>query len=77
MRRSVLVEAACKTLVAQRLKAERHALGMSGGQSVLTVWGWTQSERFDRAWAPLATTYPLQVTIVDNVLAFPNRHTPA
>jgi hypothetical protein len=71
------VEAACKTLVTQRMKQSGMRWGMSGGQSVLTVRGWTQSERFDRAWAVLATTYQLQVTIVDNVMAFPNRHTPA
>ena len=49
--------------------------GMAGGQSVLTVRGWTQSERFDRAWALLAATYQVQVTVLDNVVAFPNRRT--
>jgi hypothetical protein len=70
------VEAACKTLVAQRMKQSGMRWGMVGGQSVLTVRGWTQSERFDRAWALLAATYQLQVTVIDNVIAFPTRHIP-
>jgi hypothetical protein len=70
------VEAACKTLVAQRMKQSGMRWGMSGGQSVLTVRGWTQSERFDRAWALLAATYQLQITVIDNVIAFPNRRIP-
>ena len=69
------VEAACKTLVAQRMKQSGMRWGMAGGQSVLTVRGWTQSERFDRAWALLAATYQVQVTVLDNVVAFPNRRT--
>jgi hypothetical protein len=70
------VEAACKTLVAQRMKQSGMRWGMAGGQSVLTVRGWTQSERFDRAWALLAATYQVQVTVIDNVIAFPNRRIP-
>jgi hypothetical protein len=70
------VEAACKTLVAQRMKQSGMRWGMAGGQSVLTVRGWTQSERFDRAWALLAATYQLQITVIDNVIAFPNRRIP-
>ena len=69
------VEAACKTLVAQRMKQSGMRWGMAVGQSVLTVRGWTQSERFDRAWALLAATYQVQVTVLDNVVAFPNRRT--
>jgi len=70
------VEAACKTLVTQRMKQSGMRWGMAGGQSVLTVRGWTQSERFDRAWALLAATYQVQVTVLDNVIAFPNRRIP-
>ena len=71
------VEAACKTLVAQRMKQSGMRWGMEGGQGILTVRGWTQSERFDRAWALLAATYQLQITIIDNVIAFPTRHIPS
>jgi hypothetical protein len=67
------VEAACKTLVAQRMKQSGMRWGMHGGQGVLTVRGWTQSERFDHAWATLAASRRLQITVLDNVLAFPSR----
>jgi hypothetical protein len=70
------VEAACKTLVAQRMKQSGMRWGMEGGQGILTVRGWTQSERFDHAWALLAATYQLQVTVLDNVVAFPTRRIP-
>jgi hypothetical protein len=40
---SGVVEAACKTLVAQRLKCSGMRWGTDGGQAILTVRGWTQS----------------------------------
>lgn len=65
---SGVVEAACKTLVGQRLKCSGMRWGEHGGQAILTVRGWTQSDRFDRAWALLAATYQMQVTTLDNVV---------
>ncbi len=65
---SGVVEAACKTLVAQRLKCSGMRWGPDGGQAILTVRGWTQSERFDSAWAIMAATYEMQVTTLDNVI---------
>jgi len=65
---SGVVEAACKTLVAQRLKCSGMRWGAEGGQAILTVRGWTQSERFDQAWALLAATYKAKVTLLDNVV---------
>ncbi len=62
------VEAACKTLVAQRMKQSGMRWGAEGGQAVLTTRGWTQSERFDHAWALVAATYQVQVTTLDNVI---------
>lgn len=67
------VEAACKTLVAQRMKQSGMRWGVRGGQGILTIRGWTQSERFDHAWATLAARYRVEVTVIDNVLAFPSR----
>ncbi len=67
------VEAACKTLVAQRMKQSGMRWGKDGGQAILTIRGWSQSERFDHAWAILAATYQLQITVLDNVVAFPTR----
>jgi hypothetical protein len=65
---SGVVEAACKTLVGQRLKCSGMRWGHDGGQAILTVRGWTQSDRFDEAWTLLAATYKMQVTTLDNVV---------
>jgi len=69
---SGVVEAACKTLVAQRMKQSGMRWGEDGGQAILTLRGWTQSgDRFDRAWALLAATYQSEVITLNNVLPFP------
>ena len=44
--------------------------GHEGGQAILTMRGWAQSERFDQAWAFLAATYRAQVTLLNNVIPF-------
>ena len=66
---SGVVEAACKTLVAQRLKLSGMRWGRGGAQAILTARGWDQSERFDEAWARLAATYQLDVHVLANVIA--------
>jgi hypothetical protein len=73
---SGVVEAACKSVVAQRMKQSGMRWAQEGGQAILTTRGWTQSGRFDQAWALLATTYQVQVTALDNVLPFcgPKKH---
>lgn len=69
---SGVVEAACKTLVSQRMKQSGMRWAEEGGQAVLTLRGWTQSgDRFDRAWALLAATYQAEVITLHNVLPFP------
>ena len=69
---SGVVEAACKTLVTQRMKQSGMRWGEDGGQAILTVRGWTQSgDRFDRAWAMLAATYQAEVVTLHNVVPFP------
>lgn len=65
---SGLVEAACKTLVAQRLKLSGMRWGRAGAQAILTSRGWDQSGRFDQAWALLAATYQTDVHLLDNVI---------
>ena len=65
---SGVVEAACKTLVAQRMKQSGMRWGMEGGQAILSARGWCQSDRFDKAWALIAATYRVQVTTLDNVV---------
>lgn len=67
---SGVVEAACKTLAAQRMKLSGMRWGHEGGQAILTLRGWTQSiDRFDRAWALLASTYRAEVTTLHNVVS--------
>ena len=70
---SGVVEAACKTLVTQRMKNSGMRWGEEGGQAILNVRGWTQSDRFDQAWALLAATYRVDVTIVNNVIPIRSR----
>jgi hypothetical protein len=65
---SGVVEAACKTLVAQRLKLSGMRWGTHGAQAILTMRGWDQSERFDEAWALVAATYHREVHVLANVV---------
>jgi hypothetical protein len=65
---SGVVEAACKTLVAQRLKLSGMRWGSRGAQAILTMRGWDQSDRFDEAWALVAATYQSEVVILANVI---------
>lgn len=68
---SGIIEAACKTLVTQRMKNSGMRWGREGGQAVLTMRGWAQSERFDRAWALSAATYKAEIHTFKNIVAFP------
>lgn len=65
---SGVVEAACKTLVAQRLKLSGMRWGSRGAQAILTMRGWDQSERFDKAWALVASTYEREVHVLANIV---------
>ncbi len=65
---SGVVEAACKTLVAQRLKLSGMRWGSHGAQAILTMRGWDQSDRFDEAWALVADTYQRDVHVLANVV---------
>lgn len=64
-----VTEAACKTLVTQRLKQSGMRWSQNGGQAILNLRGWAQSERFDQAWAMLAATYRTEITILNNVVS--------
>jgi hypothetical protein len=66
---SGVVEAACKTLVTQRLKQSGMRWSVSGAQAILTPRGWDQSDRFDEAWALIAATFEVEVTVLANVIA--------
>jgi hypothetical protein len=65
---SGIVEAACKTLVGERLKQSGMRWRQQGGQAILTLRGLIQSDRFDAAWSLLAAEYKRDVTLPDNVI---------
>ena len=65
---SGVVEAACKTLVTERLKRSGMRWGPRGGQATLTLRSLVQSRRFDHAWSLLAQSYRTQVSRPDNVV---------
>jgi hypothetical protein len=60
---SGVVEAACKTLVGERLKQSGMRWTTRGGQAILTLRGLLQSNRWDNAWAILARCYKARVHI--------------
>ncbi len=66
-------EAACKTLVSQRLKRAGMRWRTAGGQAMLTFRALWQSERFERAWSLLSETYKRSVTLPRKVIAFTKR----
>jgi hypothetical protein len=58
---SGVVEAACKTLVTQRMKRSGMAWAEAGGQGILTLRSLIQSNRWPSAWALLRTGFCKQV----------------
>jgi hypothetical protein len=66
---SGVVEAACKTLVTQRLKRSGMRWRVPGGQAILTLRALCQSARFERAWPLLVETYKRTVTLPRKVIA--------
>jgi hypothetical protein len=70
---SGVVEAACKTLVTQRMKLSGMRWSSTGAQAILTPRGWDQSERFDEAWQLIAATFQAEVTLLANVIALKPR----
>ena len=70
---SGVVEATCKSLVSQRLKCSGMRWRHDGGQAILTLRALVQSDRFDPAWTMLSQTYRQEVTVPDNVVAFPHK----
>ena len=70
---SGVVEAACKTLVSQRLKRSGMRWRPAGGQAILTFRALCQSERFERAWSLLGETYKRLVALPQKVIAFSKR----
>ena len=65
---SGVVEATCKTLVTERLKRSGMRWSERGGQAILTLRAWLQSNRFDSGWALLSQTYRSEVSAPHNVV---------
>ena len=61
---SGVIEAACKTLVTQRMKQSGMAWRQAGGQAVLTLRSLIQSNRWQQAWALLHAYFCKPVKIV-------------
>lgn len=59
---SGVVEAACKTLVGQRLKRAGMSWSFEGAQGVLTIRSLIKSDRFDKAWSFIANHYKQNLT---------------
>ena len=59
-----VTEAACKTLVTQRMKRSGMRWAMTGGQGVLTLRSLLQSARWERGWTLLAQSYRPKILAV-------------
>jgi hypothetical protein len=70
---SGIVEAACKTLVTQRLKRSGMRWRHDGGQAILNLRAFEQSDRFDRVWSMIASTYVHEVKLPPNVIELASR----
>jgi hypothetical protein len=68
---SGVVEAACKTLVTQRLKRSGMAWTVAGGQAILTLRSLIQSGRWSPAWDLLAADFRQPITMVKPATAAP------
>jgi hypothetical protein len=68
---SGVVEAACKTLVTQRLKGSGMAWTMAGGQAILTLRSLLRSGRWAKAWPLLAADFCSPVAIPEDTMELP------
>ena len=67
---SGVVEAACKTVVGQRLKRSGMRWRSPGGQAILTFRSLALSGRFDRAWRLLEAGYLAEVRSANNARSY-------
>ena len=58
---SGVIEAACKTLVTQRMKRSGMAWRQPGGQGILTIRSLIQSDRWQAAWTLLSADFRKEV----------------
>lgn len=66
---SGVVEAACKSLVNQRMKRSGMSWQTAGGQSILTFRSLVKSHRFDKAWSKVAAHYQKNIVLQSNVVS--------
>lgn len=64
---SGVVEAACKTLVTERMKRSGMRWRENGGQAILTLRSLIQSNRFEAGWNLLKTNYTAKISAPENV----------
>ncbi len=69
---SGVMEAACKTLVTQRMKQSGMMWSQTGGQAVLTLRSLIQSDRWKPAWELLRAEFRKTVTVCDAHETFPD-----
>ena len=69
---SGVMEAACKTLVTQRLKQSGMAWTQAGGQPILTLRSLIQSNRWQPAWELLRADFCKTVTVCDTHTSSPS-----
>ena len=60
-------EAACKTLVTQRMKRSGMRWGLGGGQGILTLRSLLQSDRWEEGWVLLAASHRPPIQVVTRV----------
>jgi hypothetical protein len=70
---SGVMEAACKTLVTQRMKRSGMIWTNEGGQSILTLRSLVQSNRWDVAWALLSADFRIPVKVSDEPTQHPGQ----
>jgi hypothetical protein len=59
---SGVIEGTCKSLASDRLKRAGMRWDRRGGQAILNLRSWAQSDRFDAAWRLLQAHYSVQIT---------------
>lgn len=60
---SGVIEGTCKSLASDRLKRAGMRWDRAGGQAILNLRSWTQSDRFDAAWRLLQGHYTARITL--------------
>jgi hypothetical protein len=60
---SGVIEGTCKSLASDRLKRAGMRWNRLGGQAILNLRSWAQSDRFDAAWRLLQEHYSAQITV--------------